>query len=309
VADDELPSGVVLLDRPRRRRSRPGPSDPAPGRPAEGPGDPARPGTSGPTTDTTGATDAAPAAPHPRIRRRRLAVQRDRGRRRLHRVTWVLAVVATVVTGAALAQTPLLDVDRVQVAGADRTAVATVRWAAGIARGDALLTLDEAGAEQRVEELPWVAEADVVRDWPGTVRVAVTERTPAALVQLGTGLPPAVVDAHGRVLDVGGPVPPGLVTVTRGPGRLTEGATVPATVRDALRVAVGAAERAPGAVVSVSPDLEATLAGGGVVRFGSAEALEEKLVALATVLSDVDLTDLAVLDLRVPSSPALTRQP
>jgi hypothetical protein len=83
---------------------------------------------------------------------------------------------------------------------------------------------------------------------------------------------------------------------------------VPATVRDALRVAVGAAERAPGAVVSVSPDLEASLAGGGVVRFGSAEALEEKLVALATVLSDVDLTDLAVLDLRVPSSPALTRQ-
>lgn len=283
MADDDLPSGVILLDRPRQRPAEPEPDPDA------------------------GSGDGHPLAPHPRIRHRRLAVQRDQGRRRLQRIGWMAGGVSTLVIAAALAQTPLFDVDRVEVDGATRIDAATVLWAAGIAPGHALLTLDEAGAERRIEDLPWVAEADVVRDWPGTVRVVVTEREPAALVQVDPALPPAVVDGTGRVLDVGGQVPPGLVTVIGGPSRLVEGEVVPATARDALRVAVGAAQRVPGAVVSVSRDLEATLTGGGLVRFGSTAALEEKLVALATVLSDVDVTNLAVLDLRVPGSPALTR--
>jgi cell division protein FtsQ len=302
VADDDLPSGVVVLDRPR------------PGAGGRRPAGGTPPGSGG----SGGGGDGPPESPsagtglvalHPRMERRRLDVQRDRERRRLHRAVWVLAVVALLVVGAALSQTPAVDVDHLLVAGEGNTSEAAVRWASGIRRGDALLTLDERGAERRIEELPWVAHADVVREWPGTVRVVVRERQPEAAVQAGDRLPPALVDHTGRVLDVGGPVPPGLVVVTGlDPGELAEGEIVPAGVRDALRVAVGARERVPGAVASISLGLDANLTAGGRVRFGSPAALDEKLVALATFLTDVDLTNLDVLDLRVPGSAAITRR-
>jgi hypothetical protein len=43
------------------------------------------------------------------------------------------------------------------------------------------------------------------------------------------------------------------------------------------------------------------------VRLGPPDKLEEKLVAVETVLGQVDLSRLAVLDVRVPASPAITR--
>jgi hypothetical protein len=78
-------------------------------------------------------------------------------------------------------------------------------------------------------------------------------------------------------------------------------------VRDALDVAQTVNARLPGAVTAVSTDLEATLASGGVVRFGSLDDIDDKTVALATVLAGVDLECLAVLNLAVADHPALTR--
>ncbi|HET7652004.1 MAG TPA: hypothetical protein VFK42_03140, partial [Acidimicrobiales bacterium] len=46
---------------------------------------------------------------------------------------------------------------------------------------------------------------------------------------------------------------------------------------------------------------------GGVVRFGPPDQIREKLLAVFTVLDHVDLRDLAVLDVRVPSAPVSTR--
>jgi hypothetical protein len=60
-------------------------------------------------------------------------------------------------------------------------------------------------------------------------------------------------------------------------------------------------------VASVSTDLDADLVEGGSLRFGSTEQLEAKVTAAKTVLSDVDLSCLETLDVRVPGSPALTR--
>jgi hypothetical protein len=60
-------------------------------------------------------------------------------------------------------------------------------------------------------------------------------------------------------------------------------------------------------VASVSSGLDAALAAGGEVRFGSVEDLDDKIVAMETVLGDVDTTCLELLDVRVPGSPALTR--
>src|SRR4051812_39815589 len=99
----------------------------------------------------------APPAPgptariDPRIRARRIEVQRDAGRRRLRRLVDVGLVLA-VAAGFALAlRSPLLDVGAVEVAGAHHTAPAAITQAAGIAAGDQLMDVDLHAAGLRVE--------------------------------------------------------------------------------------------------------------------------------------------------------------
>lgn len=253
--------------------------------------------------------DGDALALHPRMRDRRIAVLRDEGRRRLRRLAWGIAGLTLVVDGAALAHTPFVDVDHIVVEGSTKNGDATIRWAAGIDEGDALLTLDEHGAEGSIEQLSWVATADVKREWPSTVRIVVHERAPAVVLQSTPDLPLAVVDAEGRVLQIGGSVPPGLVTITGVPREMHEGGPLPASARDALTLALAAPALVPGAVSTVSQTLEATLTSGGVVRFGSIDDLDEKLATFAAVLARVDTSCLGVLDVKVPGSATVSRGP
>ncbi|MFS8584897.1 MAG: FtsQ-type POTRA domain-containing protein, partial [Acidimicrobiia bacterium] len=172
--------------------------------------------------------------------------------------------------------------------------------------------VDTGAVARRVERLPWVASAKVVRGWPSTLEIEVTERVPVAVVQL-TEDRAAIVDAEGWVLAIeerapDEEVPEGERLVLTGiSGRVAEGERLDEAARDALDLAVALEERLPGVVASVSTDLEAELVAGGVVRFGSTEHLDDKVTALKTVLDEVDTSCMEVLDVRVPGSPALTR--
>ncbi|HEX6425134.1 MAG TPA: FtsQ-type POTRA domain-containing protein [Acidimicrobiales bacterium] len=255
---------------------------------------------------------ASSVAVDPRMRLRRIGVRREAGRRRLRRAALVLGAAAAVVGAVSLTRTTLLDVDRVAVTGAERTSAGAVRRAAGIELGEPLVSVDAGAVADRVEDLPWVATARVERSWPSTVRIEVREREPVASVQV-TEASTAVVDADGWVLAVeggGGPdtAAGGTAIVLTGVrGRVAEGERLDAGAREAVTLAVALAERVPGAVASVSTKLDAELADGGTVRFGSIEHLDDKVTATKTVLGDVDLACLEVLDVRVPGSPALTR--
>jgi POTRA domain, FtsQ-type len=279
----------------------------------EGPGRTLEPGT------------AAPAVVvDPRMRSRRIHVRRSAGRRRLKWFSLVLAVVAVVVLALAATRTPLLDVDRVLVTGVDGGRAETVRSAAAVASDQPLFSLDTQAVADRVEALPWVASAQVSRSWPATVRVRVTEREVVAAVQV-TEEHVALVDADGYVIAIEqgaveptdggddpaaggeGGVAAGALVLSGIDGPVAEGHRLDGDARDALTIAAAVAERMPDIVTSVSTDLDAELAAGGVVRFGSTEDLDDKITAVKTVLSDVDTACMALLDVRVPGSPALTR--
>jgi cell division protein FtsQ len=249
----------------------------------------------------------------PRMRSRRVAVRRDQGQRRLKRATVALGVVAVLVGAAAATQSPLLDVDRVDVRGARRTGTPDVRQAAAIEPGDTMLGVDAAQAAARIEELPWIDQAAVARHWPGTVEIEVTERRPLAVVGVAEGRG-ALVDPSGRVLEVTAEPPADLPELTGVRGRIVEGEQLDTNARGAVAVLRAVTERLPGPndgglgdVVSVSTELDASLASGGTIRFGTTEELDDKVVAVEAVLADVDTACLAVLDVRVPTSPALTR--
>lgn len=249
---------------------------------------------------------AAPAT-HPRIRARRIAVLRGAGRRRLRRLAIGGGAAAVAVALAGLTQTALLDVDRVEVRGAAHSDQAAVLAAAGIDRGDALVGLDLGAAERAVARLPWVAEADVGRSLAGEITIEIVERTPAAAFTQVDGV--ALVDANGRVLEVGSTPPDQLPTITGVEDALTPGATVPREATGALALAQRLAAELPGRIesVAVGPELTAAVRGGGLVRFGSATDLDAKMLAVTTVLREVDSTCLATLDVRLPGNPVLTR--
>jgi cell division septal protein FtsQ len=249
----------------------------------------------------------SPVVVDPRMRSRRIAVRRDQGKRRFKRLTVALGVVAVVVGAAVATQTSLLDVDRVRIDGVGHTTAADVRRVAAISPGEAMVGVDAGGVAARVEDLPWVEEATVARRWPGTVEIHVTEREPLAMIQVAEGRV-ALVDDDGRVLEVTRQPPAGLPEGTGvSSRRIAEGDELGRATRDALAILRALRERLPGVVASVSSDLDAALAAGGEIRFGSTDDLDDKIVTVETVLADVDTDCLELLDVRVPGSPALTR--
>ncbi|HSL58271.1 MAG TPA: FtsQ-type POTRA domain-containing protein [Acidimicrobiales bacterium] len=278
---------------------------------------------SGPPSPPAAPTRAVPPV-DPRLRARRIEVARHAGRRRLVRLLVAVVATAVVAAGWGLTRSPLLDVDHVEVRGATHTGVDAVRAAAGVSAGTPLLEVDPPSVRAAVGALAWVEHVSVTRDWPGTLRVAVRERTPVARV--GTGPDGVRGDRRGRVLGpvASGPADADALVVIEGPDIA---ATAPGTVladggdgRPATAVdrALAVAERLPATLAAASPlGIEAIEVGAdgavsvrlgtGVARLGAHGEVDDQLAALATVLTRVDLTCLATIDVRVPSAPAVTR--
>jgi cell division protein FtsQ len=251
----------------------------------------------------------------PRIRARRIAVQRDEGRKRLRRLGLGTAVAAVGAGLWGLALTPALDVDHVVVTGASHSGSDSIVAATGIERGDPLLTAHLGRAAHRVAALPWVQSVDVRRGWPGTVHIDVVERAVAAAVPAKGGAW-ILLDESGRQLAVGAnpgagvlhvevaPVAPRLGS-TVAPGAdasLQFAASVPATLRDRLL----SLRPAPGGQVEGRVILRD--GGKATILLGRPTQTAAKWLALLSVLGDTDPARLDRIDVRVPSAPALTRR-
>jgi cell division protein FtsQ len=245
----------------------------------------------------------------PRIEARRAEVRLARLVRR--RRQWLAGSVAVTVVAMLYGATrsPLLDVDDVTVRGSARTPAAEVRAASGVRPGDPLADVDAERAVAAVRALPWVDDAVVTRRWSGTVDVAVTERVPAVAVEADDATV-ALVDARRRVLAVSPAAVAGDLPLVRGLVPAAPGATMAPELDGALAVA-GALT--PGlrtrveAVEVVDGELELALRPTGRARLGSVDRLDQKMVALLTLFAQVDLTDLCLVDVRVPAAPGLTR--
>lgn len=246
----------------------------------------------------------------PRIRERRSEVRRSQRRRRLAVLAGAVTVSVVAAGAWGASRSPLLDVDRVEVMGTVRTDAAEVARASGLRRGRPLVDVDTDAAADRAERLPWVLRAAVQREWSGTVSIEVTERDPVAAARAGEGW--ALVDAEGRVLAAAPAPPAGLPSVIAASPVGPPGSRLPAGWDAVLEVAKAAPPSLlprVSAIVEVEGGVvELTLGTGGVVRMGPPQQLKEKFTAIETVLGQVDTRGLAVLDVRVPRTPVLTRQ-
>ena len=256
-------------------------------------------------------------AEDPRLARRRRAVQAAARHRRNRILAAVAAVVGLVAVAAALTRTPLLDVDRVTVAGNGSVDGARIVQAAGIRVGDPLVDVDVARARRDVMALPGVASARVEVAWPDTVTVRVTPDRPLARLALSGG--EVRVARGGRVL---GPSPssgaadlPVLQADAVAARSLRPGSTVPPALLQALVVL----EQMPDGLRSLVPTATMERDGsltfevaddGGTVSFGPPEEVPAKVLSMATMLGGrVERRCLEVLDVREPSRPTITRIP
>src|SRR5438093_82001 len=109
----------------------------------------------------------------------------------------VAAPLAVAFSAHWLLTTPRFAVVSVDVRGASRVPTAEILAAAAVEPGTSLFRLDPGAVARRVEAIPEVRRADVVREFPNRIVISVEERRPFTLVHSGRL---HWIDEEGRVL-------------------------------------------------------------------------------------------------------------
>lgn len=145
-----------------------------------------------------------------RFRRRQVSQSRKK-----HRAEpWVLSIVRrvmpalllTTLVGLAAHQvyrSPHFQVQRISVRGNQHLSVGEVRSLLAGLEGQHVLQVDIDEWRVRLLESPWVADARLHRVLPGTIEVAIVERTPLATMRSGDQL--FLLDDTGGIIDEYGP--------------------------------------------------------------------------------------------------------
>ena len=262
----------------------------------------------------------ATVAVDPRMRARRIAVIRAQGRRRLRVIAVVLGIVLLGAAAWGISRTPLLDVDRITITGTDPANRAEILENSTMSVGLPMLFLDVDEAQRSVASLPWVKSAQVWRDWPATVRIAVEPRVPAAVVPASGGRT-ALIDANGYAIGWG----PGSAASTSGFDGSDAAAIPHVSVPFSGQLGdIHTAADGPLAVVAAMPEdlrawvstvtLEAdrgqmglALVGGATVVLGEPVLIDDKISALRAVLATADLECVTTIDVTMPDIATVTR--
>ncbi len=234
---------------------------------------------------------------------------RAKGRRRLRLLLLIIAVLSLGVGGYFLSKSSLFDVDEIVIEGVSTELEGEVREAADINKGKPLLEVNSSSSSKRIEAIPWVREARISRSWGGTITIRVSTREPVAAFLSEEGW--VVVDIEGRVLDKEDELPYDLLPIEEEVGSLSIGEWAPEQVIPLIQVAGTISTELTGDVSSIKGgnQIELLLFGGGKILFGDSSDIEEKALAAATILSQVDQSSVLHIDVRAPLTPVLCRDP
>ncbi|WP_300676782.1 FtsQ-type POTRA domain-containing protein [Nocardioides sp.] len=244
------------------------------------------------TSASLGAIDAD-------TRRTRRRFARRQWRRRWLQAKPILAtvvVLAVVVTGIWLVWfSSVLAVSSVVVTGTSSLSQKQVRSAAAITLDTPLVKVDTGKVRDRVGALAPVESVKVSRRWPDQIVIAVTERTPIAVIDIGGKL--RGLDKDGVVFETYKKAPAGMPTVVTPAGTdakaLREAAQVVASLPTNLAKITDHVE------VKTIDEISLALTKGRTVQWGSSADSAQKAQVLDALLTH----DAKVYDVSVPGQP------
>ena len=238
--------------------------------------------------------------------------RRSRRSLRTHlRTYWIVGALGASLAfagGWLLARAPALRVAHVEVGATERVDRSDVLRRAAIDPGANAWLIDVGGVERRVEAIPYVRRAHVVRRLPAHVAIAIEERLPDGCLRSGEDR--LTIDREQRVLERG--CRTGLPTyelahrLAAAPGVFLHDPNLAALQRDAAAIA-SADRRYAAFFYDDLGQFEAVLGNGIRVRFGSDDDLERKQRLVEPILASLGprLHAVAALDVRAPGSPVV----
>ena len=153
------------------------------------------------TGDAIGVRDATTPGIEPRLRQRRIGV--NRAANRSASSGWRSSVSALSLSSVSLTVlgSSWFAINDVDVTGAVYTDENRLELVVDELLGTPALLAETEQAEQELESIPWVRDARVRVDFPNAATIEIRERTPVATMA-GVDGRFRVLDAEGRVLDV-----------------------------------------------------------------------------------------------------------
>lgn len=197
----------------------------------------------------------------------------------------IVAVVAVLVVWFS----PALSVRHIDVDGVEHVSAAEVVDALGVDDGTPLMQVDTRAAAQGVAGIARVARVSVHRDFPSTLEVDVTERTPVAYVDGEDG--PHLIDAEAVDFAQADP-PPGLPRIVMDDPADTE------LERSVLGVVADMPQQLRSRIATItvgsSSDVSFGLDDGRTVHWGTVDRSDLKArVALAVLQQPGDTVDVS----------------
>lgn len=186
------------------------------------------------------------------------------------RVVFFGVLILAILTGAAWAflGSSLLVVRHIDVVGNRQVQAAQVRAVARIRAGQPLARVNTAAAAERVDQIPAVLSATVLRSWPDTIVITVRERTPELAVFAAGGYD--LVDQHGVTVRWVARKPTGMAflsappAVLRGNGGLRAAALVWRELPAELRARIVSVSASSATTVTLHLSGGVTVLWGGV---------------------------------------------
>jgi len=210
-----------------------------------------------------------------------------RSRRRPPGKALLFAVVGGAIVAAmawALLGSQLLVVRSVQVVGGGRAVpAAQVLAAAHVAHGTPLIRVNTGAIARQVERLRQVQSVQVSKDWPSTVVITVTPRTPVFAVRVAGGY--ALVDRFGVSIRDVASQPAGLPLLNVSPAAALGGnPAVRAAAVVLTELPPQIARKVRDVSATSSSDVSLTLANGSVVVWGSTAQAKQKAKELTVLM-------------------------
>ena len=221
---------------------------------------------------------------------------------------WALLAVVVVLVGAyASTRSGLLDVDELMVhIDGDRLDPALVEAVSGVPSGSPMSSVSPEAVARRVAVLAWVADVEVERDWPGTVRVWIVERE-AFVNAVDLNGNRGLLDRAGTVLEV--PAFDSALPTVR-----VDSLGVPGTRMTGIDLLLAAAAAVTPdlgkwivALVPTGSGVRVELVGGVDAELGLGDDFHDEFRSLATVLAWVELSCIVSIDVSLHANPVVLR--